>query len=172
MAIVFIYNFELMLKSLIFIILLIPVGAVAQDSTKMNAVYGEIGGTGVYGSVGYERFFSINDNWTVCTRIGLSTLKFFDFNGKFNPDIILPISAGILYGKRHQAEFSFTHIITGIYEHESDPSKTWDSNGALTLGYRFNMKKIPLFTKVFYSPMLIRYETIVHWGGIGIGYKF
>lgn len=162
-----------MLKALLFILLVLPMQSKAQDSIKVNSVYIEVGGIGVYGSIGYERLFPVTSKWTLGGRVGLSTLNFIDFRGKFNPDLILPITASIYFGKTHQAEFGLANIFIGVNEFEdNEVHRNWSANGALIIGYRFNAKRNPIYAKCFYSPMLIEYERLNHWGGLGIGYRF
>lgn len=157
----------------ILLILITSFSLQAQDSLKLNSVYIEAGGIGAYGSIGYERIIPMSTNWNFGARAAVSTLKLNDFNGNFNPDIILPLSFSFMYGKTHMAELGFANTITGI--NEADGSSTvryWSSNSALTVGYRFNAEKSPFYFKCYYSPMMIRYERLIHWGGIGFGYKF
>ena len=162
-----------MLKLLISLLLLFPFLTKAQDSVKVNAVYIEAGGIGAYGSIGYERLFPISIKWQLGTRAGISTLNFVDFNDKFNPDLILPITISGYYGSKHQAEIGLANTITGINEFvNNDTKRNWSANGALIIGYRFNASRNPLFVKCFYSPMLIEYKRLIHWGGLAIGFRF
>ena len=161
-----------MLKWILILFLVFPVKLEAQDSTRLHSVFAEIGGVGVYGSVNYERIFPLSDKWKLGARVGLSTLKFIDFNGKFNPDLILPLGISAIFGQTHCAEVGIINVLTGINEFEDDLERTWSSNGSALIGYRYNAKRNPLYYKCFYSPMLIRYEQIIHWGGLGIGYRF
>lgn len=169
----FIHNFGLMYKLLISMFLLFPFLTSAQDSVKVNAIYAEAGGIGAYGSIGYERLIPVSNKWSFGARVGISTLNFLDFNNKFNPDLILPITISAYYGNQHQAEFGLANTFTGINEYVNNNTKrNWSANGALIIGYRFNATRNPLFAKCFYSPMLIEYQRVNHWGGLAIGYRF
>lgn len=75
----------------------------AQDSTR-RLIFLEAGGTGGYGSLNIEGQLLIKPRMTFLARLGISTYKLRDFERKFNPDLILPLTFSFLYGRKHQLE--------------------------------------------------------------------
>ena len=59
---------------------------------EMNHLFIEAGGPAEYGSFNYERIIVQKANFTFANRIGLSMNNFKDYNGNFNPTILIPLN--------------------------------------------------------------------------------
>jgi hypothetical protein len=150
------------------------IGQVESPPTSIsNQVFLEVGGLGVYGSVNYERFILKNKN--VGVRAGLSTYNFVDFNGNFNPDLVLPYGVSYFKGNRYKLEVGIGQTVTSVVtidEESWGPKRTYRVHGNFTIGFRYQKKEKGLIFRCAYSPMIQDYSKYKNWALISIGYGF
>jgi len=150
----------------------------AQDtlsSISKNIIYTELGGAGGYGSLKFERLLLKKNIAHFGISVGISTYRIIDFENRFNPDIILPISLSGYYGKNHHFEFSISQIFSSIVlSGNSDLTATRGNSisGGLDIGYRYQQESGGVFFRITYSPIFEGYNYFRHWGGLAAGYAF
>lgn len=139
------------------------------EPNGLNNWFIELGGTGLFYSLNYEKILYKRDQWGWTGRVGLAwnpsdyTLlnKITLEKGAF----ITPFTSSVLYGKRKEKlEFGagFTLINKGVTEREVIPTAI--------LGFRVvEMNKV--FFRAAYTP-LIRDGKHIHWYGVSIGRNF
>lgn len=140
-----------------------------------NSILLDIGGIGGYGSLNYEYSFFEKKNIILSSRIGFSFFRFKDFERKFNPDLLFPLSIQLRKKwKNHAVLVGVGQTISSIVKTSNDFSRKIRKNrlnGNLSLGYRFQKKSKPFFFQITYTPLFERYERFRHWGGLGVGYN-
>ena len=57
---------------------------------KLNEISLEAGGPGGFGSLNYHRYFKNTESLALNGKIGFSFFRFYDFQRKFNPDLLFP----------------------------------------------------------------------------------
>ncbi|CAH0994650.1 hypothetical protein EMA8858_00762 [Emticicia aquatica] len=145
-----------------------------------NLIYLEAFGTGGYGSVNYERvlFHQKNKQYpklNVGLRVGVSTLHLRDFEGKFNPDLIFPVSINAFYGKIHHLEVGLGQTISNVVQTNTstftiERKTTLSSN--FTVGYRYQKNKRGPIFRLNYSPIISTNKVYNNWFGLSVGYGF
>jgi len=138
-------------------------------------IYAEAGGPGGFGSIGITfRAFNQQKN-TFSLKTGIGTVKFFDFNRKFRPDIILPIS--ILYATETKIPFEFSvgQIFSGMTyfsQTHTTPIRKWDHHTFIGAGIRiFNFPHIGIQMKASIFAIAEFHERILPTGAISITYN-
>ena len=151
----------------------------SQTATPMKTIrhicYLEIAGIGGYGSLNYENVLYQKNNFMLNIRSGISTYRLTDYMNKFNPDIIIPLAANVLYGKKHCVEFGLGQTLTTIVysnpiNFEKSRSNQVSSNG--TLGYRFQKSEGGIVFRGGYMPIVENNKYFRHWAGVSFGYAF
>jgi hypothetical protein len=149
-----------------------------RDSTNIakNSISLDILGIGGYGSINYERMiYNFDNNLKIISRIGLTSYNLTDFTTKFNPDIIIPISISVVYGKKHNLEVGVGQVISNVVkvsQESYEPIRETNFHANFTLGYRYQKSKGGFIYKIHYTPLIEFYDDFKHWGGISIGYAF
>ena len=143
--------------------------------TADHSIYLEIGGAGGYGAINYEQVFFKKKELSLAGRVGISTYHIKDFNHKFNPDIILPLTFKILYGKNHKAELGAGEIFTAtIHAAETNlkPKRKANLHTHFSIGYRYQRSKGGIMAGVSYTPVIEFNHAVKHWAAVSIGYSF
>ncbi|MFY7908881.1 MAG: hypothetical protein ACOVO2_04995 [Emticicia sp.] len=152
------------------------------DSQKSirNLVYLEAFGAGGYGSLNYERIIfkqrnQLTPNLKVGVRLGISTFHLKDFNNKFNPDVIIPVSVNAIFGKTHHLELGFGQTLSNVTQTNNmtfavERQTTLDSH--FTAGYRYQKSERGIIFRLNYSPIISSDKLYNSWFGLSIGYGF
>lgn len=143
--------------------------------TTTHSVYLEIGGSGGYGSLNYEQFIFLKKKIKLAGRIGISTYHFKDFQNKFNPDILVPITFKTLYGNTHHAEIGIGETFASIVsagETNFEPKRSVNLHTHFLIGYRYQRTKGGIIAGVAYTPILEFNHYWRNWASISIGYSF
>jgi len=138
-----------------------------------NIVHLEVAGIGGYGSLNYERAFSLPHSFSLSGRIGISTLKLRDFTLHFNLDFLFPVSINGFYGKKHKVHLGFGQLIANsVYANHEDGNsvRTTSFHTHFAIGYRFQKERLVL--GISYTPMIEFQEIYKHWGAVTIGFTF
>ncbi len=143
-------NLKLFIKSAIVLIsvTLLSINAFAKNDTlnpAHNILFGEIAGTGGYGSINYERIFPGKNQFTFGIRIGLSSYRFKDYLNTFNPDIIIPFSVNAYYGAKHKVQVGIGQTLANIVHADFDdfkPARYTDVHSTFQLGYRYKKRPV------------------------------
>jgi hypothetical protein len=140
-----------------------------------HSIYLEIFGTGGFGSINYEYYFFQKKQLALAARVGLSTYHLKDFQNKFNPELIVPLTFKVLYGKKHKAEIGIGETFTStIHAAETNfkPERQLNAHTHFSVGYRYQPVKRGLIYGIAYTPILEFNHSLRHWGGASIGYSF
>lgn len=143
----------------------------AQDSLR-HYIYAEFGGVGYYGSMNYEYSMYPSERIIISPRIGLSAQRLNDYNGRFNPDIVLPIGIHI----RNNHRFSFdcgigALVLSTVSASSTEPSRATSVGGFASIGGRFNSTK-GIMIRIAYTPLFTSVQSFVNWAGVSVGYSF
>jgi len=150
----------------------------AQDKPALSArhtVYLEVLGSGGYGSLNYEHIIPLEDKLGIQIRGGISTYRLRDFELKFNPDIIIPVSAGIIYGKRHSFEIGIGQTFSSVSEIDIEkfaPRRKSRLSALGVIGYRITFPGPAIMLRLAYTPIWEFYDNLKHWAGLSFGYNF
>ena len=152
-------------------------GSQLDDSTHTptHSVYLEIGGAGGYGSINYEQQLFKKKDWILATRIGLSTYHLKDYRTKFNPDVLIPLTAKLFYGNTHKAEIGIGETITStVHANEADfkPKRVINFHTHFSFGYRYQPAGTGILIGAAYTPILEFNHSIRHWASVSLGYSF
>lgn len=145
------------------------------DKISTNVVFIEIAGLGGYGSLNYEKLLARKNKFRYTARIGLSTYRIRDFTNKFNPDIILPITANALFGNNHKIEIGVGKTYTNIVRANSfdfKPNRSSEFTTIFSFGYRYQKNTPGLLYRCAYTPILSFNNVLRHWLGVSLGYSF
>ncbi|MDF1673824.1 MAG: hypothetical protein P1U41_09970 [Vicingaceae bacterium] len=146
---------------------------IENSSINKNSVYLEVGGSGLWYSINYDRILFKREHKALSVRAGISYLgDFSDTNA-----ITIPISASFLYGRNKNflevgggptTLHSFAESITGV--------------GAIgIIGFRHqHTNNKGLMYRIVFNPFLVEYSTdkgywnwvAIPWAGISLGYTF
>lgn len=140
-----------------------------------NILHIEAGGMGGYGSLNYEREVPLARLFTLSGRIGISTIRIYDYTRKFNPDLLFPIAINGYYGKDHKLQLGFGQLISsGVRASHTDgtPKRASNLHTSITLGYRYKKDAGRLVLGISFTPILEFQETIRYWGAVTVGYAF
>jgi hypothetical protein len=140
-----------------------------------NLVYAELLGKGGYGSINYERLVLHNDLYSAGLRIGVGTYNIRDFEGSFNPDLIIPVSLHLCFFRPHSFETGIGNTFSSIVHVDQSgwhPVRYNRMSVSSFLGYRYNKTEGGVLFRAGYMPVLEFYRRFVHWGGISFGYSF
>lgn len=146
-----------------------------SHSTRRNIVHLEVGGIGGFGSINYERVIPLKNKFAVSGRIGLSTIRVYDFTTQFNPDLLLPLSINGFYGESHKIQVGFGQIIANSLTSNfatGEPQRETNFHTNFTLGYRYQKAESRFVYGISYSPILAFQKNYQHWGGLMFGYLF
>lgn len=145
-----------------------------------NAVFGEVGGNGVYCSINYDRVTKpITPLFKISLRLGIAP------NVEIAPNYpIAPlIEVNLLLGRnKHYFEmgasscfFSLKQEIYGKYGYEGT-KKSWYTANYIRFGYRFQKPNGGIFLRAGLTPLVGYNEfslgSMFLWGGLSVGYSF
>jgi hypothetical protein len=163
----------------------------SSDTTKhyKNNFFVELGGTGGFYNVGYERQVYQKNKVSLYSGIELSYRKIHP--SITDVDMVVGLNLlGFTYGIKHQLDVNvsiawgidFTPFPNSISEQleskrKGDPyTLTFDAKNAIGLGYRYNIKKRWIIRCM--ALYMFKYDFVdgsywhVPWGEIGAGFKF
>lgn len=171
------------MKRLIFILFILsPIIGLSQESKvfnqfeKKNVVYVEGLGLGRYGSINFERIVLQKQFLRVSSRVGFAMARFVNYEDKFKPDIIIPVTVQAILGRRnHWGEIGFGQVYT-TYSTFSYSKKGTDREREFNLethvGYRFQKPKGRWQYRLTYYSILDDFQFRRRWVGGSIGYMF
>lgn len=150
----------------IFLLLLFPLLADAQDALTQRYAFLEVAGSGGLGSLNYERPFLQKNNSTFTGRVGFSIAP-IDKNNGFG--LVFPVMANVMIGKNaHKLEAGLGQGITFTTKGSFFVRTT------AALGYRYQPAEKRIFYRVTYTPLisyLIDFQ-VEQWFGASIGFTF
>jgi hypothetical protein len=140
-----------------------------QDIYKRKAIYGELLGSGIFGSINYDfRFLPRNDGLGL--RVGLGALP---------SGIVFPLEINGLVGENR---FAFEYgagisaaIITGPISQNLTFNNGLNRTGFIGFakaGIRYTPKDNGLFLNLNWNPLLNIEGITLGWFGLGIGYSW
>ena len=144
----------------------------SKDSFK-SAINIAAGGIGGYGSLNYEHTFFSKKNYSIAPSAGFSFFRFYDYERKFNPDLLFPIRIlGFRKWKSHQAVLGVGQTISSLVQANADFEKIRNNalSGSLILGYRFQKQNSRWTFQINYTPLFEHYKRFRNWGGLSVGY--
>tara|TARA_B100000809_G_scaffold62197_1_gene58976 strand:+ start:1835 stop:2341 length:507 start_codon:yes stop_codon:yes gene_type:complete len=144
------------------------------DRSK-NIVFAEVAGAGGFGSVNYEREIIQKGHLKFSLRGGLGLYHITDFEMKFNPDLIIPLTMFFYYGKKHHIDVGFGQTISSMVYmdfKELEKKRSYHLHSNLSVGYRYQKSSGGFFFKLSYSPLLQFNQIYEHWGAASFGYGF
>ncbi len=152
-------------------------GYTQKDSLLIykNIIHAEAGGIGAYGSLNYERVVPLQGLFSFSGRIGLGTIRLYDFTNKFNPDVLIPITINGFYGKDHKIHIGFGQLIANNVRAShgvGKPERETNLHTHITIGYRYQKDGGRLILGLSYTPMLEYQEVYRHWGALTLGFAF
>lgn len=163
------------LFSFIIILFCFSANAQIQPIGNKKIIFIELGGAAGYGSINYELLVKKIKKMKLSARIGLSSYKFKDFQNKFNPDFIVPISINTYYGYNHHIEISFGQVITSIIYADNvnyQPTRINNLSTNISFGYRFQREVKGTMFKIAYTPIIQNKSTLTHWFSVAVGQFF
>ncbi len=151
-----------------------------QTITAKNALYGELGGNGIYYSFNYDRILYQKNAFALSGRIGFSMYPRDQFTHFFP---VLPLEVNALFGKsKHHLEVGL-----GITPHQEYRFRIDQTEGTIEragrevnwfntvrLGYRYQKPKGGLLFRAGFTPILFDNNMFVPFafGGISLGKSF
>jgi hypothetical protein len=140
----------------------------AQDSSRVS-LFIEAGGAGGYGSLNGELDFLSYEKWTMSGRLGLSMYKLMDFERRFNPELIVPLTFSLRYGKKHQAELGVGPSFSSFpVLKQMEKQRAFLLSANFMLGYRYTTAK-HFFYRLAFTPMYETNKSFRPWFGLAIG---
>jgi hypothetical protein len=161
---------------LLVILIMVKLGFGQNDSTiKRNSLCAELGGTGIYYSLGYDRDIVAKKNWGLTIGAGLSGFKYREA-----VNLLFPIQVKAYYKlKRHKLEFGlgvtplYYHYVSDSsgdnYYHESDGSNTYFF---AVLGDKYALFNNRWYIGIAFTPVIMYDNTMYPWGALRVGYNF
>lgn len=140
-----------------------------------NNIHVKAGGAGGYGSLNYERTIPLPKLFSISGRIGVSTIRIYDFSSAFNPDLLFPITVSGFYGKTHKVHLGFGQSFANVVRaNPKDGSSKRETNlhTHFTIGYRYQKSGGRLILGINYTPIIEFQEYYRHWGGVTVGFAF
>jgi hypothetical protein len=155
--------------TLVLIFLLVSLSLFSQENSKRQAVYLELLGSGVIGSVNYDfRFKPGNDGLGM--RMGFG----------YVPDVLVfPIGLNGVIGK-NRVSFEYGAGVSAAVFLEKKINDLTFSNGVDNFGFigfgkmgiRIRPKNRGVFFNLHWNPLINTVETRWAWFGLGIGYSW
>lgn len=141
----------------------------AQEEFSRFTCFAEGGGAAGYGSVNGEIRFLMKDHFTFTGRLGLGTYQLVDFERRFNPDIIVPVTFLFAYGKKQQLELglgpSFSSFPVLV---QMKKQRDFMLSANFLLGYRYTGPG-KFFYRLAFTPLYEPNKKFRLWLGISIG---
>lgn len=147
-----------------------------SDVFPKQSIVLDAGGIGGYGSLNYERPFWAKQDFFLSYRVGFSMYRFRDYERKFNPDLLFPITLQVGWRfKSHQVVAGVGQTISSIVQASSDFQSKERNNGLnanFIIGYRFQRIGKPFSVQIAYTPLFEHYARWRQWGSLSFGYSF
>jgi hypothetical protein len=158
---------------------LLPALAIAQVDTTDHAhgaYYLEALGPGGLGSMNFERQVYRWEGSSLAVRLGLGSIQFSNYTGRFDPDVILPVGLILAGARRWSPEVGAGLAFTSItYPDPIDyaPSRRGATYLWLSAGVRMapQRDRSGWTLRLAYTP-IIDTDGWEHWGGVSIGRTF
>jgi hypothetical protein len=145
------------------------------DANTKNIAFAEVAGAGGFGSVNYERKLIQKNKFKSSIRGGLGAYHVTDYEMKFNPDLLVPLTLFFYYGEKHHIDFGFGETISSMiyldYD-KMDKKRSYHLHTNFSLGYRYQKSTGGLFFKLNYTPFIEYNKNYKHWGSASLGYAF
>ncbi len=144
-------------------------------SQKKNAIYFEMGGAGGSHSMNYERVLNVKSMLDLNFRGGFGFDNWKDYNGKINPDFVMPFTVTITYGKNHKIEGGLGESFSNTNETDintGNPRRMSHLSTTFCIGYRYQNPAKNLLIRAGYMPYIEFNERFQHWAGVSIGFIF
>ena len=151
-----------------------------ERPTGRNAVFLEVGGNGLAGSLNYERIFPLTGNPMMAVRLGGLYWPAF-----YSHIISVPAEITFINGQRNlKFEFGFglTYLETISRERPYDGVFVEEMKALIPvfrLGARYQMPRKPLFMRAGFTPYLFTDKSrnedellFMPWAGLSVGYSF
>ena len=157
------------MKKILFITAFILLGTVLVNAQGNKAVYGEIGGNGVFFSANYDMRFTKKENG-LGFRVGVGYV-----GGVGASAFTFPLGLNYLTGKgasHMEIGIGVTPITATISVFDEN-----DASGSLTLimptvGYRYGKPGKGFVGRIYVGPVIYNGGAFFPWGGISAGIKF
>lgn len=141
----------------------------AQEGFSHFTSFLEVGGAGGYGSVNGEIRFTVKEHFTFTGRLGLGTYMLTDFEGKFNPDLIIPVTFLFAYGEKQQVELGLGPSFSSFPVLEQmKKQRDFLCSANFLVGYRYTTSK-KIFFRLAFTPMYEKNKNFRPWLGLSIG---
>ncbi|MEI8047852.1 MAG: hypothetical protein WCI92_10780 [Bacteroidota bacterium] len=162
---------------ILFLLIVTFAGYAQQDTTsqKKNAIYFEMGGAGGSHSMNYERVLNLVPSLDLNLRGGFGFDNWKDYNGKINPDIVMPFMVTVTYGRNHKIEGGLGESFSNTNETDintGDPRRMSNLSTTFCIGYRYQNPAKRLLIRAGYMPYIEFNERFQHWAGVSIGFIF
>lgn len=144
-------------------------------SNRKNILHLEIAGGGSFGSVNYERVFTILPRFSFSGRLGLSSVRIKGSENSINPDFIVPVTLYCAYGKKHRVELGVGETVSNGVEyhfHNGDQKRQTYLITHFSLGYSYFNPSDRLFFRCAYVPLYKFNRKLQHWFGVSGGFIF
>ncbi len=158
-----------MKKMLVFLFLGLGVSGRSQEEFSTFGLFIEGGGAGGYGSLNCELRFRMKDHFLFTRRLGLGTYKLSDFERKFNPELIVPLTFMVSYGKKQQVELGAGPSFSSYpMLDQMKKERAFLLSANFLLGYRYTTSK-RFFYRVAFTPMYEQNKQFRPWFGLSFG---
>ncbi len=167
------------MKKLALLILLLTHLIEAYGQSSKNAVYLELGGSGLIYSINYERLWIENENLSLCTNIGATYIPSFFPNSDFKHIWGNSVGVSTLIGsQKHFAEIGFN--LSYWYLKDIEDNTFLSTFLPLRLGYKYQKNDTGIFYKLAFVPIIpihqdndvdFLYPLTPHFS-LGIGWAF
>jgi len=158
--------------------LLITINGQSQTEKSVhfkNIIHAEAGGIGGYGSLNYERVVPLPGLFSISGRVGLTTVRVYDFINRFNPDLLFPVTINGFFGKDHKVHVGFGQLIANTVRANhtgGSPTRETKLHTHFAIGYRYQKADGRLILGLSYTPMIEFQENYRHWGALTVGVAF
>jgi hypothetical protein len=155
-----------------FLILLLCIGLKSlgqEHELRKNNIHLEVLGRGFYGSLVYERLIPTKQHYIFNLNAGTSIGRLYDFKQKFNPELLFPISVGLVSHTKHSPEIGVGFAILNR-PIALNSKREFDFPVQFIAGYRFCKVGSRYLFRLYYSPFWFGGSDFWHWGGASIGY--
>lgn len=142
---------------------------------QTNPILGfEAGGPAGLAAIHYEFSKQLNKQWQVGPTLSLGSFKVVDFQNRFNPDFIIPISLQSIYGsQKHRLVTALGLTASNIvYAKETGVQRNWQIAYFGRVAYRFHPSTSSKFAfQISYIPMINDDGYCRHWAGVSVLFK-
>lgn len=149
--------------------------------SRVNTLFIEAGGNGVYGSVNYDRVFNFH-KFAASFRVGAGVFPASNAQSNYLYPIV-PLEGNVLFGKKnHFLEAGLGVSSMWVYKSLGQDTSKFLFLGFARIGYRMQ-KDNGMFLRIGFTPILLDFALneqsnnqrgfgFIPWGGIAIGESF